>query len=138
MASGHAFALRYFFFFLYISHYKKSLAFCHFLCHLWYRFFSRNSYLNEDHKWFTEFYILDNCWILRRSCRPEAHLPIRYNTESDCYNRASLPFWLMRDSTCFRMLQVTTPVDLHLSVLHISISLAVLNCQAQILHRVVL
>jgi len=135
MASGHAFASRYD---LYPSHYRMAFAFCHFLCHLWYQFFSRSSYLIEDHKWFTEFCILDNCWTLRRSCRPEAHLPIRYNTESDCHNRASLPFWLMRDSTCFRMLQVTTPVDLHLSVIHMSISLAVLNCQAQILYRIVL
>ena len=138
MASGHAFALRYFFFFLYIPHCRESLAFCHFLCHLWYQFFLRSSYLIEGHKWFTEFYTLDSCWALRRSYRPEVHMSIRYDAEPDRHNRASVPFWLMRNSTCFRMLQVTTPADLHLSILLMSISLVVWNCQVQILHLVVL
>ena len=81
-------------------------------------------------------------WIvaghLGGSCRPEVHMSIRYDTVPDCHNRSSVLFWLMRNSTCFRMLQVTTPVNLHLSVLHMSISLAVWNCQVQILHLVVL
>ena len=81
-------------------------------------------------------------WIvighLGGSYRPEVHMSIRYDAEPDSHNRASVPFWLMRNSTCFRMLQVTTPADLHLSILHMSISLAVWNCQVQILHLVVL
>ena len=64
-------------------------------------------------------------WIIDEhlggSYRPEARMSIRYDTEPDCHNRASLPFWLMRNSTYFRMLQVTTPADLHLSVLHMSV-----------------
>ena len=75
-------------------------------------------------------------WIvighLGGSYRPEVHMSICYEAAPDCHNRASVPFWLMRNSTCFRMLQVTTPADLHLSVLHMSISLAVWNCQVQI------
>lgn len=111
----------------YTIHYKLSFAFCHFLCHLWYWFFSRSSYLN----------LRTICglpssipWIflghLGGSYKPEAHKSIRYDTESEYHNRASLPFWLMRKSTCFRILQVTTPeLKLHLSVLHMSFSLAV-------------
>jgi len=96
MASRHAFALRQFFFPLYIPRYRESLAFCHFLCHLWYRFFSQSSYLNEDHKWFTEFYTIDSNWTLRRILKtgsPCVHSSW-HNTE--CHNPASVPFWLMR------------------------------------------
>lgn len=133
MASRHAFALRkeFFFFPLYIPHYRESLAFCHFRCHLWHWFSSRNSYLIRA----TNGLPSSIPWIiighLGGSYRPEAHMSIRYDTAPDCHNRASLPFWLMRNSTCFRMLQVTTPADLHLSVLHMSFSLAVWNCQVQ-------
>ena len=35
----------------------------------------------EDHKWFTEFYIQDNCRTFRRLLRPEARVSIRYDTE---------------------------------------------------------
>src|SRR5665647_3482090 len=39
------FSFFFFFFFLYVPHYRGPLAFCHFLCHLWRQFSSRNSYL---------------------------------------------------------------------------------------------
>ena len=84
------------FFFLYIPHYRKPLAFCQFLCHLWRQFSLRNSYLIEGHKWFTEFYAIDSCWILRRILKTGSPYVHSSWHNMECHNQASLPFWLMR------------------------------------------
>jgi hypothetical protein len=83
----------------------------------------------EDHKWFTEFYTIDNCRTFRRLLRPEVHVSIRYDTEQVAITGLRCHFGSCVDSTYFRMLQVTTPMKLHLSVLHVSYSLAVWGCQ---------
>lgn len=63
----------------------------------------------KDHKWLTEFYTIDGYRAFRRLLRPEAHASIRYDTASDCHNRASVPFWLMRG---FNLLSHVTGHDL--------------------------
>ena len=115
----------------YPSHYRMAFAFCHFLCHLWYWFSSQNSYLIRTTNGLPSF-------VPRIIV---GHLGGSYKTGSpyvhslwhgiDCHNRASVPFWLMRYSACFRMFRITIPTDLHLSVLYMSFSLAAWNCQVQ-------
>jgi hypothetical protein len=74
-------------------------------------------------------------WIvvghLGGSSRPEAHMSIRHNTTWNVMTKLRCHFGSCV-LTCFRMFYFTIPqTNLHLSVLHMSFSLAVWNCQVQ-------
>ena len=65
------------------------------------------------------------------SSRPEAHLSIRHDTTWNVITELRCHFGSCV-LTCFRMFYFTIPqTNLHLSVLHMSFSLAVWNCQVQ-------
>lgn len=128
MASLHAFALRQSLN-LYITHYKRPFASCQIpLPPMVLVFLTKSLPRIKDHKWFIEFNTIDICRTFRRLLGPEAYISIRYDTAQIVITRLRCHFGSCV-STCFHTLQVTTHWELHLSVLHVSFSLAVWGCQ---------